>query len=67
MRPFAIILPVTVVLTAAIVSAATWAGDTKLYKTVDAQGNVVYSDAPSSANKQPVTVRFHEPSAEDPD
>jgi hypothetical protein len=65
MRVFAIMLPVTIVLAAAAVSGTACAGDTKMYKTVDAQGNVVYSDEASSPNKQPVTVRYHEPSAED--
>jgi hypothetical protein len=65
MRLFAIILPVTIVLAAAAISSTACAGDTKLYKTVDAQGNVVYSDEASSPNKQQLTVRYHEPSAED--
>lgn len=42
-----------------------WAGDTQVYKTVDAQGNVVYTDHPSSANAPKTSVRFHEPTAED--
>jgi hypothetical protein len=41
------------------------AGDTQIYKTVDAHGNVVYTDRASSANAEKSTVRFHEPSAED--
>jgi len=65
MRLFAIILPVTIVLAAAAVGSTAFAGDTKMYKTVDAQGNVVYSDEGSNPNKQQVTVRYHEPSAED--
>ena len=65
MRSFAIILPVTIVLAAAAVAGTACAGDTKMYKTVDAQGNVVYSDEGSSPNKQQVTVRYHEPNADD--
>jgi hypothetical protein len=65
MRLFAIILPVALALAAAAVSGTTCAGDTKLYRTVDAQGNVVYSDEASSPSKQQLTVRYHEPSAED--
>jgi hypothetical protein len=40
-------------------------GDTQVYRTVDAQGNVVYTDRASSANAAKTTVRFHEPSTED--
>jgi Domain of unknown function (DUF4124) len=41
------------------------AGDTQLYKTVDAQGNVVYTDKPTSSNAPKTSVRVQEPSAAD--
>jgi tRNA A37 threonylcarbamoyladenosine modification protein TsaB len=65
MRSFAIALPVTIVLAAAAFSGTACAGDTQVYKTLDAQGNVVYTDTTSSANTQQTTVHYHEPSAKD--
>jgi hypothetical protein len=46
-------------------SSAASAGDTQIYKTVDAQGNVVYTDQPPSAKSQKSSVKYHEPSAQD--
>lgn len=45
-------------------SAAAW-GDAHIYKTVDAQGNVVYTDKAPTANLQKTTVQVHEPTAAD--
>lgn len=41
------------------------AGDTPVYKTIDAQGNVVYTDKTTSASAQQSTVHYHEPSAQE--
>lgn len=45
-------------------SAASW-GDTQIYKAVDAQGHVVYSDKASTSNAQKTNVQVHQPSAAD--
>lgn len=65
MRLFVTLLPSTILLAVASFSGTARGGDTPLYKTVDAQGNVVYTDKPSSANTQQTTVHYHEPTAED--
>jgi hypothetical protein len=39
--------------------------DTQVYRSVDAQGRVVYSDRGSSSKAPTTPVRVHEPSAED--
>jgi hypothetical protein len=65
MPSFAVLLPVTIVLAAAALSGIARAGDTAIYKTVDAQGNVVYTDKTPSANSQQSNVHYHEPSAGD--
>jgi hypothetical protein len=65
MGSFAILLPVTILLAASSLSGIARAGDTVIYRTVDAQGNVVYTDKTSSANTQQSNVHYHEPSAED--
>jgi hypothetical protein len=41
------------------------AGDTQIYRSVDAQGNVTYTDHAPNANAPPTTVRYHEPTAQD--
>lgn len=41
------------------------AGDAQIYKTVDAQGNIVYTDQAPSAKSAKSTVKYHEPSPED--
>jgi|SRR5580693_570162 hypothetical protein len=64
MRLFAIIPSVCLILTASSLSATACAADTPLYKTVDAQGHVVYTDKAPDANTQQSTVHYHEPSAE---
>lgn len=46
------------------VSAACW-GDTQVYKTVDAQGNVVYTDKAPTVNAQKTNIQVHQPSAAD--
>jgi hypothetical protein len=48
-----------------VTGALASAGDTQIYKTVDAHGNIVYSDRASSANAPKAGVQVHEPSAED--
>ncbi|MGH8208807.1 MAG: DUF4124 domain-containing protein [Steroidobacteraceae bacterium] len=48
-----------------LISGSVWAGDAQVYKTVDAQGNVVYTDKPGNPNAPKTSVRVHEPSAED--
>ncbi|HEY3784122.1 MAG TPA: DUF4124 domain-containing protein [Steroidobacteraceae bacterium] len=48
-----------------IMSGPAHAGDTQVYKTVDAQGNVVYTDKPMSSKVPKTSVRVHEPSAAD--
>ena len=48
-----------------VCSGAAYAGDTQVYKTVDAQGNVVYTDRPSVTNAKKTAVSVHEPSADD--
>jgi hypothetical protein len=65
MRSLAILPPVMMYLAATAFSVMACAGDTQIYKTVDAQGNVVYTDKTGSANTQQTTVHYHEPSAED--
>jgi ATPase subunit of ABC transporter with duplicated ATPase domains len=65
MRSFAIPLSVIIALAAAALCGPAYAGDTQIYRTVDAQGNVIYTDKTSSANTQQTTVHYHEPSAED--
>jgi hypothetical protein len=47
------------------VSAGALADETQVYKTVDAQGNVVYSDRASGAATKKTAVAVHEPSPED--
>jgi Domain of unknown function (DUF4124) len=49
----------------ALGSVCARADNTQVYKTVDAQGNVVYSDRASSMNTSRTAVAVHEPSAED--
>ncbi len=49
----------------ALAPGAPRAGETRVYKTVDAQGNVVYTDRGSEANASKTSVRFHEPSPEE--
>lgn len=44
---------------------AALAGDAQVYKGVDAQGNVVYTDKPSTPKAFKTTVQVHEPSADD--
>jgi hypothetical protein len=46
-------------------SSVASAGDTQIYKTVDAQGNIVYTDQPPSAKSPKSSVKYHEPSPED--
>lgn len=48
-----------------ILSGHARAGDTQLYRTVDAQGHVVYTDKPTSSNASKTSVRVQEPSAAD--
>lgn len=45
-------------------SAASW-GDTQVYKTIDAQGNVVYTDKAPTGKAQKTNVQVHQPSTAD--
>lgn len=56
--------PIIVVAIAMGASAASW-GDTQVYKTLDAQGNVVYSDKAPTSNAQKTNVQVHQPKAAD--
>jgi hypothetical protein len=56
--------PIIVASVAMGVSAACW-GDTQVYKTVDAQGNVVFTDKAPTADAQKTNVQVHQPSAAD--
>jgi hypothetical protein len=47
------------------VCAGARADETQVYKTVDAQGNVVYSDRASGAATKKTAIAVHEPSPED--
>jgi hypothetical protein len=44
---------------------AVLAGDTQIYKTVDAQGNVVYTDRAPTRDAPKTSLRVHEPTADD--
>jgi hypothetical protein len=54
-----------VVALATLAASPVRAGDTQVYKTTDAHGNVVYTDQAGAADSPQTTVRYHEPSADD--
>jgi hypothetical protein len=47
------------------VSAGALGDETQVYKSVDAQGNVVYSDRANGASTKKTAIAVHEPSPED--
>jgi hypothetical protein len=48
-----------------MLSSSAWAEDAQVYKSTDAQGNVVYSDKPGNLKASKTSVEVHEPSADD--
>lgn len=48
-----------------MISGSADAGDALVYKTVDAQGNIVYTDKPASRNAPKTSLQVHEPSPAD--
>jgi hypothetical protein len=65
-RTIIALLPGTVAVAALAMSGGSvcW-GDTQVYKTVDAQGNIVYTDRAPTVNAKRTNVQVHEPSAAD--
>lgn len=57
--------PILALRVLAIACVAAHGGETRVYRTVDAQGNLVYTDRGSEANASQTSVRFHEPSPEE--